>query len=902
MKRFIRERARHLGLEAGEGGLLVRMGILVALLLCAYTIAKVLRDALFLEEFGALALPYALIAVALASAAYVWLESLLRRRFPNVGAARFNQNVAILCGLLAALALSPARRWTAGLFYLWAGAQAMILIPHFWGLALDIWDSRRARRLFPLLTGCGLIGGLAGGGFAAAAAPLLGQQGLMWVVPGLLVMARAMTGSLERHRGVSTDRPAPPSDASTWEIVRKSGYIKLLIAGIALSVVVGTLVDFQFKILIQKMYPDPDSLTQFLGVFYAGLNGVSLLFQFGAAGWLLQRLGLGVSSSLQPGVILAFTAAAMTTAGWAVVAMRWAQGIISQTLGKASTEIYNAAIRTNERRRIKAALDTLVERWSDAAVGVLLLIMLRVIHVPIEQIIIVTGALAVLWLVVAIFLDRRFGEAFRETLSRGWSETEIPAESLRLARVRRALLEGLRSENARTVAMALKLCRGARDAESARAIRACLQHPSPAARAAAVETMEAMGLPDSEGLIEGFLGESHEDLRRAAVRYQLSRGPEPIAFARRLLEGDDAPLRQFLLDALFDRPCEARSVLSWEWVDARMRSGTTEDLLLAARALGAIEGPEWGRSVRKLLENEDAGVRRAALLSAARLHRPELLDAILPLLAVHGVSHEASEALTAIGDPAVPDLQRIFEGKGSELLQSRAARVLAWIASPRAVAALIALVRSDDVRLRHIGLQGLKRVRGGTGEPVLRRSLVHRLFLRELRDYRQCLAPMASLAKSDEPEVRLLAESFQESARRALERAINALSCWYDPQPLAGMFERLRFRDPAGDAPVMEYLGHMLPRALFRTVSNLFEEQAAAVPEEGAGTDRIAEGIRLAWETGDAWLRACAVRASRYVPAFDRGIFSGDGGDPMVRAEIEALGGRHRKVPQEGPC
>ena len=41
-----------------------------------YVVGKARRDALFLAEYGALALPYAYIGVALASAGFVWLEML----------------------------------------------------------------------------------------------------------------------------------------------------------------------------------------------------------------------------------------------------------------------------------------------------------------------------------------------------------------------------------------------------------------------------------------------------------------------------------------------------------------------------------------------------------------------------------------------------------------------------------------------------------------------------------------------------------------------------------------------------------------------------------------------------------------------------------------------------------
>jgi AAA family ATP:ADP antiporter len=166
------------------------MGALVGLLDCAYTIAKVLRDALFLAEFGALALPYAYVAVALGSAAFVWLESQWARRFTRGGATRANQYLAIACSVAAALIYPHAHRWTTAVFYVWTGSQAMMLLPHFWGLALDIWDSRRARRVFPILAGCGLLGGMAGGAFAGWTTPLVQRVGLMWTLPVFLLAAR----------------------------------------------------------------------------------------------------------------------------------------------------------------------------------------------------------------------------------------------------------------------------------------------------------------------------------------------------------------------------------------------------------------------------------------------------------------------------------------------------------------------------------------------------------------------------------------------------------------------------------------------------------------------------------------------------------------------------------------
>jgi hypothetical protein len=81
---------------------------------------------------------------------------------------------------------------------------------------------------------------------------------------------------------------------------------------------------------------------------------------------------------------------------------------------------------------------------------------------------------------------------------------------------------------------------------------------------------------------------------------------------------------------------------------------------------------------------------------------------------------------------------------------------------------------------------------------------------------------------------------------------------------------------------------------VFTPVSKIFEEGRKDIPLDGPKPDRLSDWIGMAWASDDGWLRACAVRASRSVPGFDRGRFdAGDGGDALVRTELEALTGEH---------
>ena len=897
---------RRLGIEPHERTTLVLMGLLITVLLGAYTIAKVQRDAMFLSEFGALTLPYAYLGVAVVSAGFVWLEGRVARRYPRAALGPLHRYIAIGFSVLAALLFPVAPHWTAALFYLWTGSQAMMLLPHFWVLAMDVWDSRRARRLFPVLTGCGLIGGILGGAAAGWVVPVASSIGLPWLLAFLLVATHLLALAVERRR---PRRPSPAEIAtstSRWEIVRRSPYIKILAIALALSVMVATLVDFQFKFFVQSAYPDAHAMSRFLGRFYFVLNALALPLQFGVAGWILTRFGLGISTALQPASILALSAwVAVSTGWWMVIAMRWVQGIFVQTLGKSSTEIYYMAVPPPERRRIKPAIDTLVERWSDAVVGILLIFLLRAAGVLISAVAVATAVMAAVWLLLLLRLNRYHARAFEEALSSRWIEPEGAAESMRIPAARRALIRALRSGEERSIVLALRLARQARHPQIAQAVRESLRHSSPAVREAAVETMEALRLRDRQGIIEGLLLDPSESLRRAAVQYLLVMSPTPVEFARRLLDGTDSSLGRILVDVLLECPHEAPSAITADWIDARLRTGSHEDLVLAARALGTVLGPMPSERLQKLLSHPDVEVRRAALTSATRRPRRELLSAILPLLLEADLSYEARRALVALGDHAVPALELFLLGEKGPRAQALAARVLADVATPRAVSSLMKLVRSSDLALRHLGLQSASRARVQSGNAVLPQTMAHKLFLRELQEYRTWIRPATFLREHPSPEIRLLADSYREFAEMALERGFRALACWYDPRPLGGAFERLRSPTNEESAPALEYLSHVLPRGVFRPVSRMFEEPAPADGEEDSGEGvLLADSIARAWQTGDAWLRACAVRASRFAPTFDPYLFvTGNGDNPIVGAELQALlagGGRLPVVPPPG--
>ena len=890
-----------LRLEPGEGGLTLALGLLIGTLFAGYTVAKVVRDALFMNEYGAKNLPWGYVAVALAAIAVVALEARMTERLARSGATALGQTLAIACSVGFALLYPLQRHFVAGAFYVWAGSQALMVLSYFWLLALELWDARRAQAILPLFSGAGLLGGVLGGAFANWAVNRIGMLGLLWTLAGLLVVARAITALLDRQLPQRPFLAQSGSGTSAAEILRHSSFLRYLAATLALSVVVSTLVDFQFKYAAQQAYPDAHDLTRFLGLFYAGLNGLALVVQFGIAGFLVRRTGVFFSTLPQPLSVLLFaTWIVFAPVFGVIVALRYVQGVLFQTLGKSSFELYFMAVRPHERQKVKPALDTLVERLADAAAGIALLLVLHTIGVDMRVVAGMTVVVTAAWLLMLLRLQRRYVHSFRDSLARQGGEVAITSAGLKLPGARSTLLAALASDDDAQAITALGLVALARHREVERAAVRLLDRPSNAVRAAAVRALDAIASTGHDTVIERFLAEKDPALRRAAIAWLLTRGQDPAGTVRRLLDGDDFELRMLALETLAERRRILPGVVTLDRIDAWIAIADEPSLVAAAVALSLVAGPEADERLARLLDHPLLEVRRAALLTVTKKPRPALLSRLTQHLFEPGSIAEAREAIAALGPVAIPELAKFVDGSSGGPARRAACDAIGQIGGRGGVATLLSTARSGDPDGRYDALRALNHIRARSPRGLIRKRHALRLWQREIDEFRDHLLPALILKGSTDPRIRLLEASYLESADRALDRACRALACYYRPEPFRSVYQYLKTpATPKGAARALEFLSHLLPRRNFEMLREIFEENRVAEETEGIPNDgQVAGCIERAYAIGDAWLRACAVRAAQALDGRVALAFAPrDPENPLV---IEELAASHAVLPAEG--
>jgi ATP:ADP antiporter, AAA family len=155
---------RFLDVRAGEGLPVLLSFLHVACVVAAFLLAKPIRNALYLREYGPYPLVYAYAVVPMVLWAFVPAYNALVGR---IGARRAT------IGSLTFFSLNAVAFWAAfhwwpfdllpAILYVWVNAFGVIVSVQAWSFANTLFDVRQARRLFGLVGAGASLGAISGG-------------------------------------------------------------------------------------------------------------------------------------------------------------------------------------------------------------------------------------------------------------------------------------------------------------------------------------------------------------------------------------------------------------------------------------------------------------------------------------------------------------------------------------------------------------------------------------------------------------------------------------------------------------------------------------------------------------------------------------------------------------------
>jgi len=866
-----------MGMDARELRTALWLGAALLTVTSSYTLVKTVRDSLFLSMLPATWLPWVYILVGIATLAvslpFGWLTQWLSPRQSLVGSV-----LAAAAGLAFCIfVVWDSYTWMPAIFYLYVNAYGVIVISQFWLYTNSRSDPRAMKRMGGVVGAGAILGGIVGGVLAST---LGGWVPLRWLIAagaGLLALSLPILSLAARERdGRRTDEQVTPTAEASVPLVRVP-YVRWLAVATLCSVIVTGLLDYQFKIAVQQLYPDAAQLASFFGRFYVGINVFALLLQLLGTRWLLQRLGAGSAAAVLPIGLAVGAGATLAVPGFATVlgAKAWDQ-TFRFSLNKAAVELLFFPLQPGIKRRAKAVIEAGIERVGDALAGLLLLGAGLTFDTTGSALAALILALVGVWLIACVRLRNGYVRELGRTLGRLTLQPEREPVSLRELGILKEMVRMLESPYERVVLQAIDLLEENAPRLLDPRMSKLLAHASPRVRARALKYAASNPSLADQLHIPDLVNAPDPTVRLTALRVRCAAGgSRPLAALDEYLDSENHELRGAALACLVEQMREDELPRIRTLIDRMLSQGTGAERASIAEILGARPvATKLDQFLAPLLNDDDITVR-CALRSAGYAGLLEHVPALIRALGAAETEAAARAALIALGDRALDRLSDSLVDEQVPIEVRRAIpRVLGNLPTQRVVAALFRVREREDIILSYRILKAANHVRSANQDLVFPADLIEDDLRYDVGEFLEAELHADSQAHRADSERRtddgdraeqFLALVLRERMAQAFNRVFRRLGLVYAPRPMFSAYLATLSNSTRVRANAAEYIERALSPSLRELVLPLLpgsrrgERLELADTRYGLRQMSAHESLALLIDSDDLWLRTCAL-------------------------------------------
>jgi AAA family ATP:ADP antiporter len=898
--------ARVLGVRPGEVGRGLLLFAYLALVVGSFVVGKAARDALFLNRFSALQLPYVDIAVAVLVSAwvavYIRVGQYVSLRTLINGSLAFFASCSVVFWYLSRQGEQP---WVLPVMYVWVGLFGVVAPAQGWTLANYVLTTRQAKRLFGLIGSGAVIGAILGGFIIQRTATRFGTESTLIGMALALLACMLIVDRLWQRRHLAHVPDEDEAESATTRtgrvglresirVIAGSKYLTAIAAVVCFSSLVTAIGAWQFKAVAREAIPDADRLAAFFGSFnfYAGL--ASLALQLLLTSRLLRKLGLGFALFVVP-VALTLGSIGFLILGSlaAVVGLRAADQVLRYSIDRPTVELLYLPVPPTLTFRVKSFIDTVIWRFGDALAGVTILLFAAGLHWSVVQVTWVNLLLLGGWLAAVWVARRQYVVNLSESIHMYRLDEERATRSL-LDRTATELLTGqMKAEDPRKILYALNLFSVSHPDASHPAVRGLLQHASPEVRRAAIAVLDAGGDLAVRSDVEKLLYDPDLSVRTEALLYVAHHSRiDPLERIEQLGNFADFSIRSAMVSFLA-RPGPTQNLDAARLLLSRMVHDEDVRTRVEAGRLLELLPDRFEAEMGQLLLSDDPEVLRHAMHAAGHFRKRTFVPLIIGRLAEEGLVDEATEALALFGDGIVGTLRdQLLDPEAPLAVRRELPGVLLRIGTDSAEAALSENLLDGDTVLRFRVLTALNKLRAANPSRPLDVKLVETVLAAEimghLRSY-QILGTLDYRIDSNEP----VAQALRESMTQEVERIFRLLKLLFPTYDLHSAFVGLQSSNRVVHDNALEFLENVLKPQLRELLLPLLDSEVAA-PQRvelanrtlGTSVASREEAVSLLAMSADPWLQSCAAYAigalhlAALAPQLARWT---DASDPLLR-------------------
>ncbi len=357
---------------------------------------KSIRDALFLQAFGAERLPAMVMAAAAVSVLLGVFGARLFSRFSPARAVPWSFAASGVLQLAEWRLVEASPNAGAVAVYLHMVAFGAVLLSSFWLLLSEQLDPVEAKRRIGRIAGAGTTGSVLGGLLAAQWRELAGagqEAALLGALGGIHLVCGVVLAQVPR-RAAAAARAAPEPWISPRKVLRSAPHLRHLAALVALGTAAAAILDFLYKRAATETLGRGDGLLEFFAYFNTGVALVSFALQTLASRRALESVGVGRTVGAMPAMVSGGSLVALAAPLFPVIAgLRAVEATLRGSLFRAGYELMYTPIPPAEKRAAKTVIDVGCDRLGDALGGAACQAALLLPGVPVTGMLLVATAL-----------------------------------------------------------------------------------------------------------------------------------------------------------------------------------------------------------------------------------------------------------------------------------------------------------------------------------------------------------------------------------------------------------------------------------------------------------------------------------------------------------------------------
>ena len=330
------------------------------------------------------------------------------------------------------------RIWMGRAFYVYVTVFNLFVLSVMWSLLADLWRSEQSKRLYGVIAAGGSLGALFGSGVTALFAESVGAINLLLpsvvLLEGAVFAARRLMGQFqpaaEKASAAPPDdrapqltaakdlhaRPDRPVGGSIWagiQALSRSPYLLGIAVFILLQTVTSTFAYVIQAEIVESSSAEADVRTSIFAQIDFFTNALTLILQTLVAARLVRWIGVGWALCTLPLVsgvgflVLGASPTLMTLAVFQVLRRSSNYGI-----SKPAREMLYTVVTPEEKYKAKNFIDLAVYRGGDA-LGSEIYKWINRAAIGIAGATAIAAPMSLVWIVVALFLGRRFKQGAR---------------------------------------------------------------------------------------------------------------------------------------------------------------------------------------------------------------------------------------------------------------------------------------------------------------------------------------------------------------------------------------------------------------------------------------------------------------------------------------------------------